>query len=169
MREEKNKLTPEFFFADVAKKNKVDVKIVRELYNNYLKRVLECVKTERKVMVRGLGTLQFDERKLLKVLYLFGDFLNKYPEKFIDSITFKHDLWYKEMSKVYKELLKLKPLKGYEYIEGSLQKLRLNYGRIEELFDNKGNCRRDFIIKNEDMPWMFTVLEEQGGICNSES
>lgn len=169
MQQEINRLTPEFFYPIIAKRLKIDVSIVRVVYEKYVARVKECMRKDKKVMVRGLGTFEMDPGKMLHMLYLFAMYLEKRPESFVDEIAEKHDLWYKEMSYVIKELGVLQLIKGNEYIKGSIEKLRVNYRRFDELFDNDGNCRKDFRIQDGDMQGMPSVLEEQGGVCDGES
>jgi len=166
MRDKIAKVYPEFFFEQVSKKTKIDVKTVEKVYRDYIQRVKFCIRTEPKVVMKGLGTLEYTPGNLLKVLYKFGIYLDKHPDKFVDSVEKKHQSWYEQMSVAYKELLKLNQL--YEYIEGSIEKLKLNHRRIEELFDNEGNCRRSFEIEDGEVQDMSVQLSEceTGGLSN---
>ena len=164
MREKISKVYPAFFFEEVAKKNRVDVKVVEELYHHYTQRVKFCLRTEPKVVMKGLGTFEYTPGKLLKYMYNFAKYLDKHPTAFIESVSGKHSSWYTNMSKIYKELLKLN--QTYEYIKGSIEKLRVDYRRFEELFDNEGNCRRSFKIEDGEMQDMSIQLSEceTGGV-----
>tara|TARA_R110000868_G_scaffold311513_3_gene572517 strand:+ start:1000 stop:1494 length:495 start_codon:yes stop_codon:yes gene_type:complete len=164
MREKISKVYPAFFFEEVAKKNRVDVKVVEELYHHYTQRVKFCLRTEPKVVMKGLGTFEYTPGKLLKYMYNFAKYLDRHPTSFADVILKKHDAWYTDISEIYKELLKLN--QTYEYIKGSIEKLRLNYRRFEEFFDNKGNRRRNFEIENGEMQTVSIQLSEceTGGV-----
>lgn len=161
-----NKLTPEFFFESVAKKSGVSVNEVRILYNHYINRVKQCLRTDKKVRVTGLGTFELHPLKMLGKLYRFGEYLDRHPDYFRDIIWEQHDIWYREVAGYYKQLLTLKP--KYEYIDGSLEKLRQHSRRIEELIDNEGNRRRSFETTHERLLPMSVQFKQQGELQNTE-
>jgi hypothetical protein len=99
-------------------------------------------------------------------MYGFAKFLAKYPDMFVEEVKPSHNAWYKAVSDAYKEVLKLN--QKYEYIKGSIEKLKVDYRRFEELFDNEGNCRRSFKIKDGEMQDMSIQFDEceTGGVSN---
>lgn len=145
-----NRLTPEYFFPIVSKKTGVSIEIIRELYGFYLKRVQECTKTENKIFMRGLGTIQLSAGKSLHELYIFGRMLDIHPDILIEGEPqeSKYVGVYHYTSDIYQRLLKAKV--KYPYIEKSILKLKEVHVRIGDLFNLDGTCKLEFEIKEKE-------------------
>lgn len=141
---EENRLTLEYFYPAVAKRTGVHIDIVRDVYKNYVKRIQECLKTEKKVMMRGLGSFQLNINKMLNILKRFGKFAENHPEVYETSASEKYDRYYNDMSKMYKEILTLtdKETNAHE----RLDEVRGAYPKLKELLDKEGNKLKQYTI-----------------------
>lgn len=157
--EEKNKINVDFFYDSVAKKLGLPREIVKDVYTKYLTRVQQVAKRDNKVMMKGLGTIEIDPKKLLAKLYAFDKTYEKYREAF-ESDELERDLYY-AVQVTSKALKRLKEItKKYDFVERYIQDIRSNNGGVEKLFDNNGNCRKDFREKDIDLQQLSVSVGE---------
>lgn len=157
--EERNKVTPEYFYDSVAKKTGVSREVVKDIYSKYLSRIVDVARVDSKIVIKGLGRLELDPKKTMAHLYKFNINMLKYQEAF-DSGSLGPTLQsqVEKTSRILKHLKKLEKVHGF--IKGYIQDFRANHRRFDELFDNEGNCRKSFQSKNEDMQELPIQLGE---------
>lgn len=168
---EPNKVTPDYFYERVAKKVGLPRALVKDIYEKYLTRVTEMCKIDTKINMIGLGSITVDTRKHLHRLHSFNRLYARDPSLF-DSDEVQEWLYryIKNTSKVIKNLIIVTDQK-YDYLKRYLEDTRADSTGIKELFDNEGNCRRDFRIKDKNMQELSIQLgecEDVGGIQEYE-
>lgn len=164
--EQRNRLTPEYFYPEVAKKFGVPVELVRDIYTKYLSKIVATAKEDNKVFIKGLGSFERDPKKLIGQLHKFDRIYEKVPQEFEnDELEPRFFSLINTTSRYYKQLLEIK--KKYEFVERYIQDIRANNGGVEKLFDNEGNCRRSFSKKNihlQELPIQLEECEDISGV-----
>lgn len=147
-----NKLTPDFFYKEVAKKVGVDEEIVKDIYLKYLNRLQDLSKTETKIMVRGLGTFELDPKKLIYNLYTMDGKIYNQMNLFLNDCVDRPKWILSTLDTIQILIKKVNQLKTkYGFIERSMENFWANSRGIKELFDNEGNYRRHFEKENGDL------------------
>jgi nucleoid DNA-binding protein len=157
--EELNRIKPDFFYAEVAKKTNVSKDIVEEIYTKFLNRVTELSKTESKIFIKGLGTFERHPNNIFSNMYTIANYVIKNPDIFReDAITERQLTYILRMEGFFSDLEKLKT--KYKYVEKSIEKFWTNSGGLEEFFDDKGRVTKDFKIKEFHLSDVSFPLEE---------
>lgn len=157
--EERNKVTPDYFYTEVSKKVGVPRELVKDIYEKYLARVKQCTKADVKVIMKGLGTIEANPKGLLANLHAFNRYYDRSADLFLNNqlppATYKY---IQKTSVIIKRLNQT--LKKYVFLKKYFEYFWRNPGGINELFDNQGNCRRDFRIQDEnlrELPIQFRI------------
>lgn len=144
---------PDYFFEKVAKETGVSQTEVREVYSKYLSRIAETMDTDIRVMLRNLGSFELDPRKCIHELWKFANECDKlFPRSAGGEpaiISRKSAEWYEDTSEIYVKLLELR--RKYGFIEKSIEKIREDRGRFDELFDSEGKRRESFYGENVNL------------------
>lgn len=148
-RNEASIVLPDYFYDKVAKELGLSTVIVQRVYAAYQKKLVEALKTEAHIYVRGLGTLT------MKPLTALGKMHEKLEKA--KAIAERKGTTYDMaihgcFQTISHHWLKLNQLKSkYEFIEGSLEKFRSNLGGFEKFFDHDGYYKGNSPTEDENL------------------